>query len=283
MKFVRLLLCTIGFTGCAKGPILSEDEFAHEFVALLSKAAPSWHVEAVKDLELRVTDKEGKTRTIFLNNCYSEYKSNPQDKDSIVRKYLAAYTEGDFSQHSVDPKRITPVIKDVSWLSDVRQSLLQRGAKQLPEYVSEPLNAQLVILYAEDSPKNLRYLTPKDLQSAGIKREELKAMAVNNLRTIIPKIEVRGAQGVFMITAGGDYEASLLLFDDIWTGQKIAVSGDYVVAIPARDTLLVTGSNDKAGIAKIKEIAAGALKDAPYRLTGDLFVYRGGQFIKFEE
>ena len=47
-----------------------------------------------------------------------------------------------------------------------------------------------------------------------------------------------------MLKAGGDYEASLLLFDDIWRDGQVKVDGDIVVAVPAKDVLLVTGSNN---------------------------------------
>ena len=36
----------------------------------------------------------------------------------------------------------------------------------------------LLSLYAEDSPRNMRYLTPKDLKDAGIDRNELRASGV---------------------------------------------------------------------------------------------------------
>jgi uncharacterized protein YtpQ (UPF0354 family) len=52
-----------------------------------------------------------------------------------------------------------------------------------------------------------------------------------------------------MITAGGDYEASLLLFDDIWSGGQIKVEGDIVVAVPAKNVLLITGSQNRKGLA----------------------------------
>jgi uncharacterized protein YtpQ (UPF0354 family) len=84
-----------------------------------------------------------------------------------------------------------------------------------------------------------------------------------------------------MMTAGGDYEASLLLDVGIWTGGQIKVDGEIVVAIPSRDMLLITGSNSQAGIAKISKLAEHTLKVAPYRLTSQLFVFRDGKFVPF--
>ena len=86
-----------------------------------------------------------------------------------------------------------------------------------------------------------------------------------------------------MITAGGDYEASLLLFEDLWKEQKMKVEGEYVVAVPSRDMLLITGTKNSEGVAKLKKLAAKIVSEAPYRLTSDLFVYRAGKFEKYSE
>jgi len=61
------------------------------------------------------------------------------------------------------------------------------------------------------------------------------------------------------------------------------VDGDYVVAIPARDMLLVTGSNNPLAVQKIRSLAQKIRAESSYDLTSDLFVYRSGKFIKFEE
>ena len=121
--------------------------------------------------------------------------------------------------------------------------MISRGVKKLPDNVYEDLNSDLIILYAEDSQKNIRYLTPADLEKVNIDRKELRNLACENLKKLLPKIERQGANGLYMITAGGDYEASLLLFGSMWIDMQKDVHGDVVVAIPTRDLLIVTGSD----------------------------------------
>jgi uncharacterized protein YtpQ (UPF0354 family) len=95
-------------------------------------------------------------------------------------------------------------------------------------------------------------------------------------------MEMRGgADGVRLISAGGNYESSLLLLDDIWSSGQIAVDGAIVVAVPANDALFVTGSNNHIGIRRMREIAR-KIVDGPYGLTQSLFVYRGGKFELFD-
>ena len=84
-----------------------------------------------------------------------------------------------------------------------------------------------------------------------------------------------------MLSAGGDYEASLLLFDDIWSDGQIKVEGDIVVAVPAKDALLVTGSKNRKGLAAMRKMVAKFSEEKRYRITDTLFVYRNGRFKKF--
>ncbi len=56
-----------------------------------------------------------------------------------------------------------------------------------------------------------------------------------------------------------------------------------MVAIPARDHLLLTGSKNAEGLAKLREVAARVVRESPQRLTDMLFVYRDGHFVEFKE
>jgi uncharacterized protein YtpQ (UPF0354 family) len=186
-------------------------------------------------------------------------------------------------QPQVDRARIVPVVKDRAWLAEIRQTAKARGAKDPDHEVFDDLNEDLVIVYAEDTPRNIRYLTPDDLSELGIKKAQLRALAVGNLRNLLPKIELSKGPLVTMITAGGDYEASLLLLDNLWTSDQLAVEGEIIVAIPARDVLLFTGSKQPGGVAKLRQLASDISQKASYRLTDRLFVYRSGKFQPYEQ
>jgi uncharacterized protein YtpQ (UPF0354 family) len=125
----------------------------------------------------------------------------------------------------------------------------------------------------------LRYLMTTD--DVG-DRAQLRDLALGNLNRMLPKIEMRqGADHIFLIEAGGNYEASLLLADGIWSSGQIAVDGDIVAAVPDRSALLVTGSRNRDGVARLRKMAA-ELAIGPYALTPSLFVYRDGKFVKFD-
>ena len=55
------------------------------------------------------------------------------------------------------------------------------------------------------------------------------------------------------------------------------------MAIPSRDMLLVTGSNNPPALQKLRSLAKKIRSESSYDLTSNLFVYHAGQFITFEE
>jgi uncharacterized protein YtpQ (UPF0354 family) len=163
----------------------------------------------------------------------------------------------------------------------MKRTAKARGAGAAAEQVIEELNEDLVIVYAEDTPQNIRYFGPDDLQKADVQKDKLRALAVENLRRILPPPHAVNGPLVSMLTAGSDYVPSLLLLDEIWNADKLGVEGEIVIAIPTRDVLLFTGSNNKEGVKKLRELAKKTAADGPYSLTDRLFVYRGGKFERF--
>jgi len=95
-------------------------------------------------------------------------------------------------------------------------------------------------------------------------------------------IEIAGTDGIYMLTAGGNYETSLMLFKSLWQGNLLQVNGRIIVSIPTRDLLLVTGSEDTEGIERIRDVGEQAMCETPYNVTPVLFVWENGKFEVFE-
>jgi uncharacterized protein YtpQ (UPF0354 family) len=244
---------------------------------------PGLRVEVVGEKELRITDPMGKESTAFLDNAYTEYRQHPKDLSAVIQKFSAALVESSREDESIDRSRIVPVVKDRNWIKEIQESTKSRGVKGTLENVFDDFNEELVVVYAEDNPKTVRYLTPEKLANLGIERGELRALAVENLKRLIPQVEVLPGPEVSMVKADGDYEASLVLFDELWASPQIRVDGDIVVAVPSRGVLLFTGSRNPAGIAKLRELAAQDARKSPYHLTAELFVYRNGSFKRLPQ
>lgn len=274
---ILALAMTTGATAHAKP--LNAQAFTAAFAAAMTAALPTADVTVTGDLRLQTRGPNGGTTDTDLRNAYAVYLRDPAHLDAVIKRYAEALAEmvkaGD-TVPAVDRSRIVPVIKSTAWVAAVQRRRQAAPAKQL---LTEPLNAELTIVYVEDRPTSMRFLMTGD--DVG-DRNKLHELALANLNRLLPKIEMRAlADGVFLISAGGSYEASLLLEDDIWSSGQIKVDGDIVVAVPVRDALLVAGSHNSKGIASLESLAA-RLVGEPYGLTATLFRYRGGKFAEFK-
>jgi uncharacterized protein YtpQ (UPF0354 family) len=260
---------------CAE--MLTPPAFTQEFARALARTRPSANVSVAGDLKLTIKETDGLVRNIHLNNAYNEYKLDPQRFDDLVATFSAIFSQSASKQAGLDRTRIIPVIKDRQWLDELHNTLKAKGVAQ--QHLADRFNDELVIVYAQDDPNRMRYLTTQE--DFGLSREELRSLAVANLKRVLPKIEMGRVGDVALMSAGGNYEASLLLIDDIWSSGQIQVNGDIVVAIPTRDTLLVTGSRSRSGLKLVRELTAKFKAQGPYELTDTLFRYRDGRFTKF--
>jgi uncharacterized protein YtpQ (UPF0354 family) len=284
-KLFFRILAVLTLAGCSDQKIMTPGAFTTEYVNVLKKTHPAAHVKIQADLQLKISGASGTELTVFLDNCYQEYSGNPKNKTAIIERYVSAFSaEPNFDRTQIDTSRIVPVIKDRGWLDEIKKVVMASVGGQWSENVHDSFNNELVIVYAEDTEKNLHYLSAKDMEKLPIKRDELRALAVKNLRAMLgDSVQIRGGNGKYMLIAGGTFEASLLLLDNLWDEKTFEVDGDIVVTVPARDVLLITGSKDKDAITTLRKHAAQVATEAPYRLTVDLFVYRAGKFEKFND
>jgi uncharacterized protein YtpQ (UPF0354 family) len=262
---------------------LSAEAFTKEYVSLLRAALPSHTIEIVKPLEVLVSDSGGARSRAFLDNAYSQYLADPDARQEVLERHVASIAESARDVAPLSPKNIVPIVKDRAWLEETRATTSAMSGGKPAERVVDELNDVLVIVYAEDTPLNIRYFDAEALAKAGVERGGLRALAVANLRRLLPDIERHRGELFTMITAGGTYEASLLLLDDLWSGDALGVDGEPVVAVPARDLLLVTGSRNRAGIAQLRKIASEVRAEGTYTLTDELFVYRRGAFVRYTD
>jgi uncharacterized protein YtpQ (UPF0354 family) len=259
---------------------LTPRAFTERVARATMAAMPSAKVALNGDLQFVVRYANGASASSDLAKAYKSYEREPQHLDDIVQAQVSALMEAGGDANGLpklDRTRIVPVIKERQWF----EAMQRRGREQTPpqELVAEPLNSELVVVYAENRLGALRILSSRD--DVG-DRTRLRDAALTNLSRLLPKIEIRpGSDGVLLIIAGGEFDASLLLADNLWSGGQVKVDGDIVVAVPAKDVLIATGSHNVPGLARLRA-AAAKFASGPNGLTTALFVYRDGKFVKFE-
>jgi uncharacterized protein YtpQ (UPF0354 family) len=282
LRLVILVCAMTGLLHAAAEESLSREAFTLQFVASLKAARPDVEIRALKPLRLQILDK-GKVATADLTNAFLEYRLEPREIDTVIRRHLGAIASATApARRRIERSRIVPVVKSRRWIADYAALVKEQGFRDAAVPVHEELNSELVVVYAEDRDKTYMFLLPGDVGRLGIENDELPLLARNNLARIAPPPELITGPYAYGIHVDGNYEASLILYPDWWEARPIEVDGDYVVAVPARDILMITGSNNRAGIDQLRALARQTVENMSHAIVDTLFVFRNGRFERFD-
>jgi uncharacterized protein YtpQ (UPF0354 family) len=276
MRYIRALsLLTLLI--CCKHEIMTEREFTELYIDAMLKSYPNAKYNILSDLTVKA-EYNGKDFSHYLDNAYKDYKMQQDSVDEVIKRYVASSRDLYKEPEPINTNNIVPIIKPTEYLEDLKQLSRENGEEKEPWIVYEKYNNALIIVYAENTETSIRYFTQEDFGKLSISRDSLFPLAVKNLKGLLPEIRSKGENGTFMITAGGDFEASLILLNSIWTNENFKVKGDIVVAIPNRDMLMITGSKDEQGIKTIKEVTANSFTKGNYQVSPYLFRWSGDRF-----
>jgi uncharacterized protein YtpQ (UPF0354 family) len=253
---------------------LTETEFAKKFADQLTESVSGLQIVSINELEIKTEFNGSEDLTHFLDNCYSEYLNDPKDITDIMDRYLIGAKSLYLPKEPINLDRIVPVIKDLRFVSHLKESNLEFE----DNHIYEIYNSELYIFYAEDKEHSINYLTQDDFKALGMSYENLKLKAIENLENMV-SIECHGDDGYFMLVAGGNYETSLILFD-LWDKENFDVKGEIIIGIPSRDLLIITGKDDKENKEKLQNIINEIQESGDHIVSKDMFEFINGKFEK---
>lgn len=253
------------------GKDCSRDEFALLYLKLLQEKAPEFKFEMTGDMEIRLTNPAGNEATTFLHNLWVSYSQNPPDRQEDLDRFVSVVLKLTDVEPPVSNENVVAVIKDAEYLATLSGS----------DPITEPFCGDLWIVYSQDLPDRIVTMKSSSLAELGCEKTALYELALENLTRILPQAECNGDGPWYWLAAGGDYTASLLLLDNIWDQLKDLVDGEIIAVVPARDTLLFTGSRSAEGLKTIKEQATQIVKNGNYVISDTLLMRKDGRWHVF--
>ncbi|MBX9694112.1 MAG: DUF1444 family protein [Cyanobacteria bacterium] len=155
--------------------------------------------------------------------------------------------------------------------------------EQLP--IMEPFLGDLLLTYSLDLPDLFQMLTLSDCERLEIPPEELKEIAIANLRAQMPEIEIANdeEQPIMQIITGKNLEACTLLLPDFWDELCQEMEGELLAVAPHRDLVFVGDSQSPDEIEALKTVAAEVLEQKDnHVLSPQLMVWRDSSWQLFE-
>ena len=175
-----------------------------------------------------------------------------------------------------DLSMVIPILKAIV-SEDKNANTVELPKDDAPIY--KEFAADLLIFYVLDLPDSFQYINNRFLRENNLSFEDIHLLALQNLPNRLPKIEMHGNSPYHMITAGGNFEATLLLLDSLWDQLAEHLPGEPMAAIPSRDLLFVTGSEAENAVSFMSDMANKDLADNSHALSKCFFVRRSGKWI----
>src|SRR5205085_917303 len=151
---------------------------------------------------------------------------------------------------------LLPVIRSRFYLESVTLQSRARGGEGLA-VPQQPIGDHLSLSLVYDLPQAMRSIIQEDLDKWEVSLYEAIEAARQNLEQIgnisFASLQGGGGEGVYISATGDNYDASRLVMLDLV--RKMPVRGDYIAMVPNRDTLVITGSEDTAGLQVMCKVA----------------------------
>jgi len=235
--------------------LLQRDDAGRDAVALLvvkliELRFPEVKAEFATESELKIIDGKGESSTFYLNNLWIECEQTPQNRAEIVDRYVRAgiHDTGNQEREAIERGRVVALVKDTQYCD-----LIPETDRQV---VSRHLAGDLWIMLALDLPDSTVSLSAEKAAKFAMDADSLFRLGTENVSEMLTEISFEPEGECFSLSAANlYYGASILLLDYVWPQVEGLVEGDIVLAVPARDTVLITGSKNLQGLQEIREHA----------------------------
>lgn len=239
----------------------------------LKAAFPADRFTLVEPLLLEFTTENGRSGTLDLQQSWDQASVDTAALDEALEFRIQTFGELRTPSRTTR-EAIVVQLKNQAYIDQVNAG---EGA------VAEPLAGDVWMLYSVDTPSAIRPLTHSELEEMGLGMDGLRSIAVANLLDLHDRVRVAGQPGQthLMVICGGNYEASMLLADEVWALIDPELDGDPVVAVPTRDLLLVGDTEHPEILDRMRAIVGDLPSDA-YAISDGFLTRRDGSWVPFE-
>lgn len=269
---------------------MNEVKFTEHFVRQASTSSDNVKFRVIQPLQVYSKDVNGYELNIFLNNAYSQYTSNPENLKTIIDSHIYSIKSQHLSLAPQTQNSIFAVIKSSDYLASIENQVLEANlADKDVNFVFEKISEDLYCFYVFDSESGMQMITTKDLEERKIDRKTIHSTAIHNLSEYFEKnsvnirrLENTGNARIFAVSLDESYEASILLLDKYWNKEVFNVEGEIIAFVPARNVVIVTGSEDTEGMHIAAHIAESGFNELGYAISKNGYKYEPGNWMSYK-
>jgi|SRR5579871_625597 len=244
--------------------VLGRDTIALLAARLIELRNPGLRTEFASESEIKMVWPDGKSNSMFLHNLWSWCERSQEERAGIVDRYVRVLASQGQDRPETSAENIAVLVRDTEYRNVV--------AEEMRDLVTEHLLGDLWVIVVMDLPESIEILSVKQFTSLGVGKKELIKVGVENVDRMLGQMQFSPYGECFTLGCENiDYASSALLLDYIWDQAANLIEGDLIVAVPARDTVLFTGSANTKGLQEIREATNYVVTTGHHVITQTLF------------
>jgi len=145
-------------------------------------------------------------------------------------------------------------------------------------HVLDEFTEGISVAYSFGPPFGERLVSWSDLDRFALNRRTLRRLAIDNLYDNLRRAKIHGQPPAVMLSFEG-LESSVLLAEEFWEELGPRIPGELVVGVPARDVVIITGTESRPGLEKARRAVERVfMAGDKHPLSRELLVWRQGEW-----
>ncbi|MED4401236.1 DUF1444 domain-containing protein [Metabacillus fastidiosus] len=234
----------------------------------LSNEHWSFEFDREKDM-LRIENKTtDKGVSLSLPGIIAKWENKKEEAIDEVVYYVkeALNVMGKQQELTGKEKSVFPVIRSTSFTKETKEGI---------ELVFADHTAETRIYYALDLGNTYRLIDVKMMEREGWNIEQLKEMAIFNLRSLETKVKADNVAGniFYFFNANDGYDASRILNDSLLQSYEEKIEGKMAVAVPHQDVLIIVDVRNETGYDILAQLTMSFFASGTVPITALSFLY----------
>ncbi|MED4533476.1 DUF1444 domain-containing protein [Metabacillus fastidiosus] len=234
----------------------------------LSNEQWSFEFDREKDM-LRIENKTtDKGVSLSLPGIIAKWENKKEEAIDEVVYYVkeALNVMGKQQELTGKEKSVFPVIRSTSFTKETKEGI---------ELVFADHTAETRIYYALDLGNTYRLIDVKMMEREGWNIEQLKEMAIFNLRSLETKVKADNVAGniFYFFNANDGYDASRILNESLLQSYEEKIEGKMAVAVPHQDVLIIVDVRNETGYDILAQLTMSFFASGTVPITALSFLY----------
>ena len=178
-------------------------------------------------------------------------------------------------ERTITAEQLVVTIKTKDWFADTDKMLREKAADkyELNKLTAEPLAGDLVAVLGADQPNGIAMVSAEQLRTLKLDAKAAFEHARKHLRATHATLDLEKMEGtpVYTNAADDNYITATMILPELWKPIAGKVSGDLLVAFPARNRVFATGTKDPGAVVGIAKIANVAFQTEDHPITATIF------------